>query len=513
MNTNPFTFGNPIRDPSRFFGHTKEIRQIVSRLLSSAHESTAIVGERRLGKTSLLNYLCHGEVMPSLGLMPDKFCLVYIDFQGLTDITPQRFWQRVLLKTSRTVSAPDLGERFNEFSTRSQFDLFDLEDLFALVADHGLNIVLLLDEFEYVTQNPHFGSDFFGGLRALAIHSNLALITATRRELVDLCHSDLIKGSPFFNIFANVVLMPLSAGEAEEMVKAYLKRGALPSTPDDHAFILEMGGGHPYLLQIAGYHWYEVKAQGLQRESLYSAASERICEQAEPHFRYLWSLLSDSEKGLLIELLGDLAGGMEVEKLSAHPGLSQGLLRSMLRRGLAIKTGESVSLISPALAHFLRQRSEALKVSATQSEHGPARGGVQRGLPGYDVFISYSTLDRKTADAIVAGLEERGLRCWIAPRDVLPGMPYGQAIITAMNQCKAMIVVFSSSANASEQVMQEVERGVSKRMTIMPLRIENEIPTGAMELFLSARHWLDALEPPFQSTLDQLAQAIRALEG
>lgn len=51
MTINPFTFGNPIRDPSRFYGRKGDIRQIVNRLLSSAHESTSIVGERRIGKT------------------------------------------------------------------------------------------------------------------------------------------------------------------------------------------------------------------------------------------------------------------------------------------------------------------------------------------------------------------------------------------------------------------------------------------------------------------------------
>ena len=51
---NPFSYGNPIRDPARFHGRQAELRQIVNRLRSSARESTSIVGERRIGKTSLL---------------------------------------------------------------------------------------------------------------------------------------------------------------------------------------------------------------------------------------------------------------------------------------------------------------------------------------------------------------------------------------------------------------------------------------------------------------------------
>jgi len=99
--------------------------------------------------------------------------------------------------------------------------LFDLEDLFEQISANGRTVVLLMDEFEYVTQNPNFQSDFFGGLRALAIHQNLVLVTSTRRELVDLCHSDEIKGSPFFNIFASVILRPFLPDEAEGLVEAY----------------------------------------------------------------------------------------------------------------------------------------------------------------------------------------------------------------------------------------------------------------------------------------------------
>ena len=162
MNANPFTFGNPIRDPARFFGRSEDLRQVVNRLRSSAHESTSVVGERRIGKTSLLKHLDTPEVAAGLGLPPDEYCMVYIDFQGLTDITPERFWGRVLRKIERSICMPELATEINQLRKQASFDLFDLEDLFETIADSGLTTVLLIDEFEYVTQNPNFGSDFFG---------------------------------------------------------------------------------------------------------------------------------------------------------------------------------------------------------------------------------------------------------------------------------------------------------------------------------------------------------------
>jgi predicted AAA+ superfamily ATPase len=81
MTLNPFTFGNPIRDPARFYGRREDLRQIVNRLRSSARESTSVVGERRIGKTSLLKYLDNTDVADGLGLSSIEYCMVYIDFQ------------------------------------------------------------------------------------------------------------------------------------------------------------------------------------------------------------------------------------------------------------------------------------------------------------------------------------------------------------------------------------------------------------------------------------------------
>ena len=141
MIPNPFTFGNPIRDPDRFYGRENEIRQIASRLLSSGRESTSIVGERRIGKTSLLVHLANPEVAASLGLVSEKYCLIYIDFQGLVDITPQRFWERVLHKMKRSICHQELVDEIDKFLQMQEFDLFDLEDLFERIsysrADYG----------------------------------------------------------------------------------------------------------------------------------------------------------------------------------------------------------------------------------------------------------------------------------------------------------------------------------------------------------------------------------------
>ncbi len=303
MNTNPFTFGNPIRDPNRFYGRKEDIRQIVNRLLSSAHESTSVVGERRIGKTSLLKHLDTPEVAVGHGLHPEKYCVIYIDFQGLTDITPQRFWQRVLRKMERSICIPDLVPEIQAVREQGEFDLFDLEDLFERIAESGLTTVLFLDEFEYVTQNPNFGSDFFGGLRALAIHQNMPLVTATRRELIDLCHSEELKGSPFFNIFANVILRPFSREEVIEMLDGYLSETEFTLSPEEKEIIARLGGGYPFFVQIAGNYMVEAREKGLQTEAAVKDMVDHFDTQAESHFTYMWSHSTESEKIALLAII------------------------------------------------------------------------------------------------------------------------------------------------------------------------------------------------------------------
>jgi tetratricopeptide (TPR) repeat protein len=129
----------------------------------------------------------------------------------------------------------------------------------------------------------------------------------------------------------------------------------------------------------------------------------------------------------------------------------------------------------------------------------------------HDVFISYSAKDKATADGVCATLEARGIRCWIAPRDILAGIDWGEAIIEAINASRVMILVFSSNANDSHQIKREVERAVSKGLPIIPLRIENVAPARSLEYFIGPVHWLDALTPPLENHLQSLAETVRLL--
>jgi TIR domain len=128
-----------------------------------------------------------------------------------------------------------------------------------------------------------------------------------------------------------------------------------------------------------------------------------------------------------------------------------------------------------------------------------------------DVFISHAHEDEATADAVYTTLEAAGVRCWMARRNISPGAEWPEAIVDAIDHCRAMVVIFSSSANKSRQIVREVQRACDKDVRVVPFRIENITPDGSLAYYLGPLRWLDASTPPLDGHLQELAVWVRAL--
>lgn len=129
----------------------------------------------------------------------------------------------------------------------------------------------------------------------------------------------------------------------------------------------------------------------------------------------------------------------------------------------------------------------------------------------FDVFVSHSSKDRLVANALCARLEAAGIRCWIAPRDIVAGTSYGESIIEAIHSVKVMVLVLSANANSSGHIPKEVERAVSNGVAILPFRIEDVPPGKSLDYFIGSVHWLDALTPPLEKHLDELVETVQKL--
>jgi hypothetical protein len=303
MPANPFTYGNPISAPARFFGRKAEVEQVYTRLLNAEFESSSIVGERRMGKTSLLNYIAHPSTAETHGLAPERYVFVYVDLQMVDQkTTPTRFWSRLLRRVGRKLKDEELKAEFEQAVGQEEIDNYTLDDLFSLADERDLHFILLLDEFENVTENANFDTDFFYGLRALAIHHNLALITASRQELITLCHSDAVRASPFFNIFANVNLPAFDKGEARAFVKQSLTETGVQFAPAELALVSDIAGSHPYFLQIAAHFLFAVYCKGGSAQERERYLLHEFREEATPSLADYWHHSDDGEKIVLSAL-------------------------------------------------------------------------------------------------------------------------------------------------------------------------------------------------------------------
>jgi hypothetical protein len=130
-----------------------------------------------------------------------------------------------------------------------------------------------------------------------------------------------------------------------------------------------------------------------------------------------------------------------------------------------------------------------------------------------DVFISYSTRDKPVADAACAAMECRGIRCWIAPRDIMPSQDWSGAIIDAITDCRIFVLILSGASNESEQVKREIEYAVSDAKPILPMRIEDIALSKHMRYFIGTPHWLDALTPPLKQHLVRMVDTVLSLLG
>jgi hypothetical protein len=156
----------------------------------------------------------------------------------------------------------------------------------------------------------------------------------------------------------------------------------------------------------------------------------------------------------------------------------------------------------------IRARNRQIATSQIGATSVPASIGAN--IP-HDVFISYSHMDKPVADAICNTLETKKIRCWMAPRDVLPGINYQEAIIDAINSTRIMVLVFSSHSNTSPHVIRELTKALTNEVVIIPFRIEDVPLSKSMEYIISIPHWLDAVTPPLERHLEELTRYVETL--
>lgn len=123
------------------------------------------------------------------------------------------------------------------------------------------------------------------------------------------------------------------------------------------------------------------------------------------------------------------------------------------------------------------------------------------------VFISYSSANKGIADATCHILEECGIPCWIAPRNIIPGKTWAGNIVQAIRDCSLMVLIYSEDSNSSSQVANEVDKAFSHGKIIIPFMVDSTPMNDDFDYYLSRKHWLVAY-PDYKKMLMPLVEAV-----
>ena len=87
------------------------------------------------------------------------------------------------------------------------------------------------------------------------------------------------------------------------------------------------------------------------------------------------------------------------------------------------------------------------------------------------VFISFASKELPVAERVVQRLEQGGIRCWIANRDIATGASYPAAITAAVARSSAVVLLLTEASNTSPHVLSEIELAFNARKPILPVRL------------------------------------------
>ncbi len=315
---NPYLNRTMIKAPADFYGRQRELQKIFARIDSPRPQSVAIVGERRIGKSSLLYQAYLGGQGPAGVPDPNHWFAVFLDLSARKDYAVSQVFQTIFSQLGQALDIPPGKD------TSTGYDQF--QAVVKQLEKSNRRLVIFFDEFEAIASNPNIPTatvtEFLAFLRGIANSGPVAYVTSSQVDLQELGHSGEIKESPFFNIFTRISLGPLQTDEALRLMtepSAAAGRDLAPYA----SVVFEWAGTHPYFIQIAcaalfdQHDGREITSAGLQD------ARDEFSEQAEDQFQYIWLRLTEDER----LVMRALARGESVPPPKAFA------VRGLVRRG------------------------------------------------------------------------------------------------------------------------------------------------------------------------------------
>ncbi len=338
---NPYLNRVMINNPRDFFGRNKEIRKIYSRLDAPHPQSISVVGDRRIGKSSLMNYIYNRRNRKRNMQNYENAIFVYLDFQKSVNFDVPKFIDFLFSVFSYD---SEEGKKYAE----GEKTLDQLKEVVQEINDKGKRIIILMDEFEVITKNEKFEEDFFSFLRSLANSYKVAYVTSSCDELQLMCHNQDISDSPFFNIFSNLPLRTFSREEAAELITVPSKTEGIPleSYTDK---IIKLSGYFPMYLQIACSNVFEHLLDNPKAEPDWNQITKSYKDEVFPHYSFIWDRMEETEQDNLSRIAFDKPISKQYKFINEN----------LLRRGYLLESVEEPALFSDTFKDFVLAQMES----------------------------------------------------------------------------------------------------------------------------------------------------------
>jgi len=369
---NPYTERTMIRDINNFYGRKKEVRRLYSRINTPNPQSISIVGDRRIGKSSLLHFISHEEIRNKYLHNPENYTFVLVDLQDEPKNDIPSFIGSLLGLIKEALGRDVVLERGKEYDA--------LTSLAKLLQRENRKLIILFDEFELITQNEVFDLNFYAFFRGLASKYDISFVTSSVRDLQELCSVKEIVNSPFFNIFTKIHLGPFSEAEARELIEKPSRAAGCPLSRYTDA-ILSMSGMLPLFIQITCSEFFEhIQSEGeMTGEHSIRRIEELFFEEAEPHFRHIWGRCSDDAKGVFRAILS----GEEIDEEK------EVVLRDLIQRGYIIEKEDEYKLFSSTFAERIVKHAgnfnpgRERQIPVTEERIQELARELMKGKPGF----------------------------------------------------------------------------------------------------------------------------------
>lgn len=328
---NPYVTRGPVKYPEGFYGRDETIGRILNDIVRKQMQSRCIIGERKIGKTSLLYQIIDSRVQEKYVGEVESSIFVTTDITFFPDESPTTFFREW---------AKDISHVSGQIPPK-EFDYLSFRGFVKDVTETGYKIIILLDEFEATAANSNLDRGFFQFLRALTQHYSTAYILFSRTPLHYFLREEKYRhkfGSPFFNALNISYLKFLEESEARNLIEEPAQKAGVDIT-EFTDFILEQAYHHPFLLQLLSGIVFDFK--GSSNTDLNKILRE-FKIQTEEFFDYLWKHSDVDEQDAL-------------KKLSSQDqDLPRIVLDKLDRRSLLTKDKERI--FCPTFEEFIKTK-------------------------------------------------------------------------------------------------------------------------------------------------------------